>query len=68
MDQRGFYVKICPKTQKIFLFVNFEQFKEYIAINGSQQWNKFVIYENDDKSGKYSHNIKLITNKDEAND
>lgn len=68
MDQRGFYVKICPKTQKIFLFVNFEQFARYIELNGSAQWNKFVIYENDDKSGKYSHNIKLVTNKEQAND
>ncbi len=68
MDQRGFYVKNCPKTRKIFLFVNFEQFARYIQLNGSTEWNKFIIYENDDKSGKYSHNIKLVNNKEQAND
>lgn len=68
MDQRGFYIKKCNKTDKLELFINYVQFAQYIKENGSNEWNKFVIYENENKEGKYSHNIKLINNKEKQHE
>lgn len=68
MDQRGFYIKKDNKSGNFQLFIHLDQFNAYMVENGCDQWNKFVIYENENDSGKYSHNIKLINNKERAND
>lgn len=68
MEKRGFYVKKCLFTGNFQIFINLEQFNAYLNEYGSKEWNKLIIYEKEDKSGKYTHNIKLVNNKEEAND
>jgi hypothetical protein len=63
MKNRGFYIR-KEKDEKINLFINVEQFKQFIEENrNSKEWLKFTIYKNSNKN--FGYNIKLNTSEHE---
>ena len=59
MKNRGFYLKE-NKGQKLDLYINIEQFKQFLDDNADGlEWLKFTIYKNDNINSGFTHNIKL---------
>ena len=59
MKNRGFYIKQDKDKNVFYLFINKEQFKVFLD-EQSEDWQKFIIYENKDINSKFSHNIKRL--------
>lgn len=64
MKKRGYYIKKSKVDQSLFLFIELNDFIEYIKLNkGSTDWIKFRIFEREKVSEQFSHNMELVKEK-----
>ena len=61
MEKRGYYIKKSKVDQSLFLFIELNDFVQYIKDNkGLNDWVKFRIFEREKVSEQFSHNMELI--------
>lgn len=61
MNKRGYYIKKSKVDQSLFLFIELNDFVQYIKDNkGLSDWVKFRIFEREKQSDQFSHNMELI--------
>jgi hypothetical protein len=63
MNKRGYYIKKSKVDQSLFLFIELNDFVEYVKANikdGSNNWVKFRIFEREKIDEKFSHNMELV--------
>ena len=61
MNKRGYYIKKSKVDQSLYLFIELNDFVQYIKDNkGSNDWLKFRIFEREKIDEKFSHNMELI--------
>lgn len=61
MNKRGYYIKKSKIDKSLFLFIELNDFIEYVKLNkGSNDWVKFRIFEREKQSEQFSHNMELI--------
>ena len=61
MNKRGYYIKKSKVDQSLYLFIELNDFIQYIKDNkGLNDWVKFRIFEREKVSEQFSHNMELI--------
>ena len=61
MEKRGYYIKKSKVDQSLYLFIELNDFVQYIKDNkGLNDWIKFRIFEREKQSEQFSHNMELI--------
>ena len=61
MNKRGYYIKKSKVDQSLFLFIELNDFIQYIKENkGNNEWLKFRIFEREKQSDQFSHNMELV--------
>ena len=61
MNKRGYYIKKSKVDQSLYLFIELNDFVQYIKDNkGLNDWIKFRIFEREKVSEQFSHNMELI--------
>jgi hypothetical protein len=61
MNKRGYYIKKSKVDQSLFLFIELNDFIQYIKDNkGLNDWVKFRIFEREKQSEQFSHNMELV--------
>ena len=61
MNKRGYYIKKSKVDQSLFLYIELNDFIQYIKDNkGLNDWIKFRIFEREKQSEQFSHNMELI--------
>lgn len=61
MNKRGYYIKKSNVDQSLFLFIELNDFIQYIKDNkGLSDWVKFRIFEREKVSEQFSHNMELV--------
>jgi hypothetical protein len=61
MNKRGYYIKKSKVDQSLFLFIELNDFIQYIKDNkGLNDWVKFRIFEREKIDEKFSHNMELV--------
>ena len=61
MNKRGYYIKKSKVDQSLYLFIELNDFVQYIKDNkGLNDWIKFRIFEREKQSEQFSHNMELI--------
>jgi len=62
MEKRGYYIKKSKVDQSLFLFIELNDFIQYIKDNKqdtNNNWVKFRIFERENKNELFSHNMEL---------
>jgi hypothetical protein len=62
MNKRGYYIKKSKVDQSLFLYIELNDFIEYVKANikdGSNDWVKFRIFEREKESEQFSHNMEI---------
>ncbi len=63
MNKRGYYIKKSKVDQSLYLFIEINDFIEYVKTNikdGSNNWVKFRIFEREKESEQFSHDMQII--------
>ena len=61
MEKRGYYIKKSKVDQSLYLFIELNDFVQYIKDNkGLSDWVKFRIFEREKVSEQFSHNMELV--------
>ena len=63
MNKRGYYIKKSKVDQSLFLFIELNDFIQYIKDNVKDDqltWLKFRIFEREKISEQFSHNMELM--------
>lgn len=63
MEKRGYYIKKSKVDQSLYLFIELNDFIQYIKDNKhdpNNSWVKFRIFEREKESEKFSHNMELV--------
>ena len=61
MEKRGYYIKKSKIDNSLFLFIELNDFIQYLKENkGNNEWLKFRIFERENISNQFSHNMELI--------
>jgi hypothetical protein len=62
MEKRGYYIKKSKIDNSLFLFIELNDFIQYIKDNKqdpNNNWVKFRIFERENKNELFSHNMEL---------
>jgi len=62
MEKRGYYIKKSKIDNSLFLFIELNDFIQYIKDNKhdtNNNWVKFRIFEREKKNELFSHNMEL---------
>lgn len=61
MEKRGYYIKKSKVDKSLFLFIELNDFIQYVKDNkGLNDWVKFRIFEREKVSEQFSHNMELV--------
>lgn len=61
MNKRGYYIKKSKVDQSLYLFIELNDFIQYIKDNkGLSDWVKFRIFEREKQSEQFSHNMEIV--------
>lgn len=61
MNKRGYYIKKSKIDQSLYLFIELNDFIQYVKDNkGLNDWVKFRIFEREKQSEQFSHNMELV--------
>ncbi len=61
MNKKGYYIKKSKVDQSLYLFIELNDFIQYIKDNkGLSDWVKFRIFEREKVSEQFSHNMELV--------
>jgi hypothetical protein len=62
MEKRGYYIKKSKIDNSLFLYIELNDFVQYIKDNikdNNNNWVKFRIFEREKESEQFSHNMEL---------
>jgi hypothetical protein len=62
MEKRGYYIKKSKIDNSLFLFIELNDFIQYIKDNKNDtnnNWVKFRIFERENKNELFTHNMEL---------
>ena len=63
MEKRGYYIKKSKVDQSLFLFIELNDFIQYIKDNKNDtnnNWVKFRIFEREKITDQFSHDMQII--------
>ena len=61
MNKRGYYIKKSKVDQSLYLFIELNDFIQYVKENkGANDWLKFRIFERENISNQFTHNMELV--------
>lgn len=61
MSKKGYYIKKSKVDQSLFLFIELNDFIQYVKENkGFSDWVKFRIFEREKVSEQFTHNMELV--------
>jgi hypothetical protein len=62
MSKKGYYIKKSKIDNSLFLYIELNDFVQYIKDNikdNNNNWVKFRIFEREKESKQFSHNMEL---------
>jgi hypothetical protein len=62
MTKKGYYIKKSKVDNSLFLYIELNDFVQYVKDNikdQSNNWVKFRIFEREKESEQFSHNMEL---------
>jgi hypothetical protein len=62
MSKKGYYIKKSKIDNSLFLYIELNDFVQYIKDNikdNNNNWVKFRIFEREKESEQFSHNMEL---------
>jgi hypothetical protein len=63
MSKKGYYIKKSKIDNSLFLYIELNDFVQYIKDNikdNNNNWVKFRIFEREKESEQFSHNMQII--------